>query len=101
MEYNGGTVVAMVGKDCVAIASDKRFGQQGLTIADQFPKIFEMQDRLYLGLAGFATDVLTLASKFKYKINMHQLQENKIMSAKKFSQLTSSVFYETRYLKQI
>lgn len=28
MEYNGGSVVAMVGKDCVAIAADKRFGVQ-------------------------------------------------------------------------
>ena len=50
----------MVGKDCVAIACDKRFGQQGLTIGTEFPKIYEMQGKLYLGLAGLATDVQTL-----------------------------------------
>ena len=60
MEYNGGAIVAMVGKNCVAIASDKRLGQQALTVSTEFPKIFRINDKIYLGLAGLATDVLTL-----------------------------------------
>lgn len=39
MEYNGGSVVAMVGKNCVAIASDLRLGSQALTIATNFEKV--------------------------------------------------------------
>ena len=39
MEYNGGSVVAMVGKDCVAIASDLRMGNQALTVDTNFPKV--------------------------------------------------------------
>jgi 20S proteasome subunit beta 3 len=39
MEYNGGSVVAMVGQDCVAIASDLRLGNQALTIAANFEKV--------------------------------------------------------------
>jgi 20S proteasome subunit beta 3 len=39
MEYNGGSVVAMVGKDCVAIASDLRLGNQALGISSNFPKV--------------------------------------------------------------
>lgn len=39
MEYNGGSVVAMVGKDCVAIASDLRLGNQAMTIATNFEKV--------------------------------------------------------------
>lgn len=60
MEYNGGAVVAMVGKNCVAIASDKRLGQQFLTLSTEFPKVFSIHDRLYVGLGGLATDVQTL-----------------------------------------
>ena len=60
MSYNGGTVVAMAGKNCVAIASDKRFGIQYSTVSMDFPKIFEMGPHLYLGLAGLATDVQTV-----------------------------------------
>lgn len=36
MEYNGGCVLAMVGKDSVAIATDLRFGVQGMTIATNY-----------------------------------------------------------------
>ena len=57
---NGGSVVALVGKDCVGIACDLRLGQQALTISTDFPKIFPMGDKVFLGLTGLATDVQTL-----------------------------------------
>ena len=50
----------MVGKNCVAIATDKRLGAQALTVSTEFPKVFRMEDNLYIGLAGLATDVLTV-----------------------------------------
>lgn len=39
MEYNGGSVVAMVGKDCVAIACDLRLGSQATGVAMNFEKV--------------------------------------------------------------
>ena len=39
MEYNGGSVIAMAGKDCVAIASDLRLGTQSLGISSNFQKV--------------------------------------------------------------
>lgn len=39
MEYNGGSVVAMIGKDCVAIASDLRLGAQSIGVAMNFEKV--------------------------------------------------------------
>ena len=50
----------MKGKECVAIASDLRFGVQNQTLACDFPKVFKMHDKLYLGLSGLATDIQTL-----------------------------------------
>lgn len=60
MSYNGGAVMAMRGKDCVAIAADRRFGIQAQMVTTDFQKIFPMGDRLYIGLAGLATDVQTV-----------------------------------------
>jgi 20S proteasome subunit beta 3 len=60
MGYNGGTVVAMAGKNCVAIASDKRYGIRYSTVSMEFPKVFEMGPHLFLGLSGLATDVQTV-----------------------------------------
>lgn len=77
MQYNGGSVVAMVGKDCVAIASDLRLGTQALGLSSNFQRVrvwyslpihlpltliqvFPVTDRLYVGLPGLGTDVTTL-----------------------------------------
>ena len=60
MAYNGAAIIAMRGKDCVAIASDKRFGIQGQTVGFEFDKIYEIGPRLYVGLPGLATDSLTV-----------------------------------------
>lgn len=40
MELNGGSVIAMVGKDCVAIASDLRLGNQALGISSNFQRVW-------------------------------------------------------------
>lgn len=60
LEYNGAAIIAMKGRECVAIASDRRFGIQAQTVSTNFQKIFEMGPRLYIGLPGLATDVQTV-----------------------------------------
>lgn len=52
--------VAMTGKECVAIACDLRFGVQNQTNATDMTKVFKIHDQLYCGLAGLATDMMTL-----------------------------------------
>lgn len=52
--------MAMRGKNCVAIASDRRFGIQAQTVSMERQKIFEMAPRLYIGLSGLGTDVQTV-----------------------------------------
>jgi 20S proteasome subunit beta 3 len=47
MSYNGGAVVAMKGKNCVAIAADKRFGIQAQTLALDFQ--VRLHDRMSQG----------------------------------------------------
>lgn len=59
-EYNGSAIVAMIGKDCVAIAADRRLGIQAQTVSTNFQKIFKLNDTLYVGLPGLATDVQTV-----------------------------------------
>lgn len=50
----------MVGKNCFAIASDRRLGVQLQTIATDFQKIYRIHDKLFLGLSGLGTDAQTL-----------------------------------------
>ncbi|PQM42576.1 hypothetical protein Pyn_05279 [Prunus yedoensis var. nudiflora] len=55
-QYNGTALIAMVGKNCFAIASDRRLGVQLQTIATDFERIHRVHDRLFIGLSGLVTD---------------------------------------------
>ncbi|CAK5280631.1 unnamed protein product [Mycena citricolor] len=97
MDQNGGSVIAMVGKDCVAIACDLRLGNQALGISSNFEKMFPITDRIYLGLPGLATDVLTLKERFRLRVNMYTIKEEREIEPETFSRLVSSTLYEHRF----
>ncbi|NXB54162.1 PSB3 protein, partial [Leucopsar rothschildi] len=94
MSYNGGAVMAMRGKDCVAIAADRRFGIQAQTVTTDFQKIFPMGQRLYIGLAGLATDVQTVAQRLKFRLNLYELKEGRQIKPQTFMSMVSNLLYE-------
>lgn len=93
---NGGIVVAMAGKDCVAIASDLRLGSQSLGVSNKFEKIFHY-GHVFFGITGLATDVTTLSETFRYKTNLYKLREERPIEPQTFTQLVSSTLYERRF----
>ncbi|KAH0898061.1 hypothetical protein HID58_047629 [Brassica napus] len=90
-EYNGSALVAMVGKNCFAIASDRRLGVQLQTIATDFKRISKIHDHLFIGLSGLATDRLV----FRHKL--YQLREERGMKPETFASLVSAILYEKRF----
>ncbi|XP_067000363.1 proteasome subunit beta type-3 [Anabrus simplex] len=97
LAYNGGAIIAMKGKNCVAIAADKRFGIQAQTLATDFEKIFEMGPHLFLALPGLATDTQTVHQKLKFRLNLYELKENRRIHPKVFASLVSNLLYEKRF----
>lgn len=97
MNYNGSALVAMKGKDCVTIASDHRYGVQFQTIAMNFHKIFKMNDQLYLGLSGLATDIETVSNLAKFRVNLYELREGRKISPHAFMSLVSNILYGRRF----
>jgi 20S proteasome subunit beta 3 len=97
LQYNGGDIIAMAGKNCVAIAADTRLGMQQQTVACDFQKVFKMHDRLFMGVTGLATDVQTLSQLLKFRMNMYKLREEREMKPETFSALLTSILYEKRF----
>lgn len=97
-EYNGGTLVGMVGKDCVGIAADRRFGKQMLTLANDFQRVFKMQENIIMGLSGLGTDIQTFSALMEQKINLYTLKENKPMKPLTFCNLVAYSLFEKRYI---
>jgi len=97
LHYNGGTVVGMAGKDCVGIACDKRIGAQYCTLDTNFSKIYEIEQNIYLGCAGLATDAHTVSQRLKFRKNMFELRENRKVTPKIFASMLSNILYEKRF----
>jgi 20S proteasome subunit beta 3 len=97
LEYNGAAIIAMSGKDCVGIASDNRLGISYQTVAMDFKKIFKMNDKLMVGLAGLASDVQTLDQLLRFRMNLYELREDREMTPEVFTNLMSNMLYEKRF----
>lgn len=95
--YNGAGLIAMIGKDSVAIGTDTRLGINLQTVGTNFQKVFIMQDNIIMGLAGLATDIQTFHKKMQYKLNMYRLRENRDMLPKTFASLVGTTLYEHRF----
>lgn len=88
--------MAMVGKDCIAIASDMRLGSQSLGVSNNFEKIFNY-DHVFFGLTGLASDVITVNENFRTKTNLYKMREERNIEPEKFANLVSSSLYERRF----
>ena len=96
MQYNGAAVIAMAGKDCIAIASDRRYGIRNQTVGCEMQKVFQMSDKVMVGLTGLASDQQTLLQKFRFRSNMYRLREERDIGCRAFSNMVSSLLYEKR-----
>ncbi|KAL0481890.1 proteasome subunit beta-3 [Acrasis kona] len=97
LEYNGGAVVAMLGKNCVAVASDLRYGIKNTTVGCQMRKAYPIHQKCLLGMAGLATDVQTFLEKMKFRVNMYKLREDRDIKPSSFGNMVSSALYENRF----
>mmetsp|Transcript_59194 Transcript_59194/g.53328 ORF Transcript_59194/g.53328 Transcript_59194/m.53328 type:complete len:205 (+) Transcript_59194:71-685(+) len=97
MQYNGGAVVAMTGKDCVAIACDRRFGVQQTTVAMNNTRVFKIHNKLYIGLGGLLTDVQTVSQILQFRHNLYRLREKRNMSPAAFTKVVSNLLYSKRF----
>ena len=89
-------MLAMKGKECVAIACDLRFGVQLQTIGVDNDKIYEIGPKIFLGLPGLATDRTTVHDRLQFRTNLYEMRENRSLTPKVFSAMVTNILYEHR-----
>ncbi|KHN87130.1 Proteasome subunit beta type-3 [Toxocara canis] len=97
MSYNGGTVLAMAGNECVCIATDLRLGEQMTTIATNVKKVHKLGDRVYIGLGGFQSDAKTVLDKILFRKNLYELRENRKIKPEVAATMISNLLYQHRF----
>ncbi|XP_027728532.1 proteasome subunit beta type-3 isoform X2 [Vombatus ursinus] len=66
-------------------------------VTTDFQKIFPMGDRLYIGLAGLATDVQTVAQRLKFRLNLYELKEGRQIKPYTLMSMVANLLYEKRF----
>lgn len=96
-QLNGGAVVAMRGKNCVAIASDKRFGSQFQTLSMDHAKLHRVTDKVVLGVAGLGTDTMTVHEQLVFRTNLYRLREDRNPTPATTAHILSNMLYSRRF----
>jgi len=97
MEYNGGSILVMSGINCLAIASDLRFGLENFTSSCDTPKIFKIHPKLFIGLTGLNGDILTVKQNLDFQSNIYAIDANKKINQIVYDNLLSLLLYKNRF----
>ncbi|MBU7043907.1 MAG: archaeal proteasome endopeptidase complex subunit beta [Theionarchaea archaeon] len=97
MDYTKGTTtVALVGKDGVVLASDKR-ASMGYAVAHKnAQKIFQLSDIVGATGAGSVGDIQNFVNLLKVESNLYRIKTNQELSVKSFATLASRILFGYR-----
>ena len=96
-QYHGGSVIGMKGKNCVAIAMDRRLGSQYKTVSLNYQRVFKMTDKCLTGIVGLGGDIQTLAANLRYRMNIYKLKESREIQPRTLAWLIATSLYERRF----
>lgn len=92
--------MAMVGEQCIAIATDHRMGGQHhqlVTSVEADERIFQATPRTLVAIAGLATDVQTMKKHLQFKLNLMRLNEEAEPEPQVVFSLLQNMIYERRF----
>ncbi|KAJ2318986.1 Proteasome subunit beta type-6 [Coemansia sp. RSA 2681] len=94
---NGGTSLAIAGKDFVIVASDAR-QSDGYSINSRYdPKAFQLSNHTVLATTGYAADAKRLVEVLEQNAQMYYHKHEKYMSAPAMAQMLSNTLYYKRF----
>lgn len=94
---NGGTVVAIAGKNYVLIASETRLSTGYSIYTRDQPKLFQLTSKTILGSTGCWCDALTFAKVIEARVKNYLYEHNRPMSTPACAQLISTMLYYKRF----
>jgi 20S proteasome subunit beta 3 len=100
--YNGGSIMGMAGKDCVALAVDKRYASGSQMVVTAPRRVLTLHSKLMIGLVGLDGDVQTVAQELMTHVGSYANRgywtqhSNRRISPRAMASLTSHVLYSSR-----
>ncbi|MFQ5892464.1 MAG: archaeal proteasome endopeptidase complex subunit beta [Candidatus Methanofastidiosia archaeon] len=97
----GTTTVALITKDAVVLASDRRASAGYLIVHKKAKKIHKIDDHIGITAAGAVGDIQALISLLKAEVSLYSMKHAKRMNTKSIANLTSRILYGRRMFPYI
>lgn len=94
---NGGTVVAIAGRDYAIIASETRLSTGYQIYTRDQSKLFQLTPKTILGSTGCWCDSLTFAKVIESRVKNYLYEHNRVISTPACAQLISNMLYYKRF----
>ncbi len=95
---DGGTVVAIRGKDFVVLASEKRLSYNGFVLSKKTRKLYVVNDRIGIGFVGLHGDAQTIIKILRGEAKYYKLQMGYDISVKALAKLLSNLLYSYKII---
>merc|ERR1719408_321141 len=96
-DYNGGTVLAVAGKDFSIVAGDTRMSTGFNIKSRNVSKIFQINGKTVLGTGGFRGDITTLQKLLTAKSTQYEHQHGEGMLPHAVAQSLANTLYGRRF----
>ncbi|KAK8844147.1 hypothetical protein IAR55_006941 [Kwoniella newhampshirensis] len=94
---NGGTILAIAGKDFSVIAGDTR-QSEGYSIQTRYArKVWQLTDKVVLATNGFAADGNNFVKRVKQRLEWYEHAHHKPMGLKSIARMIQTILYGKRF----
>jgi len=94
--FPGATALALIYKDGVILAADRRASYGTFVLSKNARKVFKITETIGLVSAGFISDMQTLVREARFSANMFRLQNNREMNSRALAKLMSNALFSSR-----
>jgi proteasome beta subunit len=89
----GTTTVALICKDGLVLAADKRATAGNMIMGGKIEKVYKITNNLALTIAGSVSDIQLLVKLIKAQINLDKMKRGKELKVKEAANLLASLVY--------
>lgn len=97
----GTTTVGIVAKDGVVLAAERKATMGYLVASQDAQKIYEIDDRLGMTIAGMVGDAQALIRYIRAELKLYRLQEERPIELEAASTLIANILYSRRFYPYI
>jgi len=96
-QNNGGTCLAISGKDFCIVAADSRLSMGYSILSRTTPKVAQLTTKCCIASSGCQADMITLQKFLKFRMHMYTHQHGKEMQTTAIGQLLATTLYNRRF----